>query len=489
MSEDKKVDEIIDLLEQNDKKESKKTKSAENTEVDFFKETEKKQTEDDFSFGSAKSEPKAIKPAPVSKPVAKAPVSNKATEDDEDFTFNAPRKEVKHSADAPLYEDFSFKENAKGKENEEKAPKEEKAVKKSSKPKAKPAEPLDNFTFGKEDKYKEEDDDFSFGKHEEDLEEDLEEEVKETIKEKVKAEEPRLQPAKAEQPAEEDKFMFKEENESNQDEFAFFREDKAEDTKAEEPIKPIAPETPADNSVSFCNIPEEAPVPKSAPVKTEMPEKVIESDVLTDKADFTESEPEGLSKKEQKKAEKEHIKQAQNALKEREEAEKRKWSTYYHGFVLADGEKIIKEYNCLKLINPPGNGYIALTNKRILCSTNELAETDINSISGIRSKYKTSVSFGNLIFFILLGALSAACFMATFNVLIPLTSWVEPTVFSWLKIVLWVVGGLSGLVALALLAMVRRKEFHIEILTKAMSSFVSYVGLTGRAKKIGRAHV
>ena len=107
--------------------------------------------------------------------------------------------------------------------------------------------------------------------------------------------------------------------------------------------------------------------------------------------------------------------------KEREEAERRKWTTYHHGFVLADGEKIVKEYNCLKLINPPGSGFITLTNKRLLCSTNELAETEINNITGIISRYKAKFSFAKLILFILLGGLASASIMASMNYLINLT--------------------------------------------------------------------
>jgi hypothetical protein len=372
---------------------------------------------------------------------------------DEEFSFDAPRKADPRAGDAPIYEDFSFS----GEKSEKK---EEKAVKKpKAKPKAKIEEPLDSFSFNEEDKYKANEDDFSFEKPEPAIEEKTE----------------NVEIAKAEKPAEEEKFMFDDESKSEKDEFAFF-------SVEEEPAEPLKPEPQAAtsvNTVSFTDIPE-ASIHSVPLAKQE--EKPVPSDIVSDKADFSEPEPEVLGKKEQKKLEKERVKHAQIAQKEREEAERRKWSTYHHGFVLADGEKVIKEYNCLKLINPSGDGYIILTNKRLLCSTNELAEIDINTVKGIRSKYKTSVSFGKLFFFFLLGAIAAASFMATFNVLIPLTTWVTPEVFLWLKFVLWGAGGLSGLIALFLLAGVRRKEFHIEILTSAVNSFVSYVGLTGKAK-------
>ncbi|MGI6701978.1 MAG: hypothetical protein ACOX3U_05925 [Christensenellales bacterium] len=205
----------------------------------------------------------------------------------------------------------------------------------------------------------------------------------------------------------------------------------------------------------------------------------IEEKILKETPKVPE-EPE-LSAKELKKQEKERRKIELRERKEREEAERRKWTTYHHGFVLADGEKIVKEYNCLKLINPPGSGFITLTNKRLLCSTNELAETEINNITGIISRYKAKFSFAKLILFILLGGLASASIMASMNYLINLDS-LWPTHPGWFKYVLYSVAGIAGLFALMFIFTVRRKEFRISIFTKSDTPIISYSGTTGRVK-------
>jgi len=187
-----------------------------------------------------------------------------------------------------------------------------------------------------------------------------------------------------------------------------------------------------------------------------------------------------LSKKEQKRLEKERQKSDKIEKKEREIADKRKWSTYHHGFVLADGEKIVKEYNCLKLVNPQGDGVITVTNKRLLCSTNELTETEIDNITGIKSKYKSKFSFMKLFLFLLLGGIGVACFLAGKGT-IDLTS-VWTGMPAWFKYILYSVGGIAAFFAFIFVFTIFGREFNITFFTKDSTQFISYTGLSGKIK-------
>ena len=194
-------------------------------------------------------------------------------------------------------------------------------------------------------------------------------------------------------------------------------------------------------------------------------------------------EPE-LSKKELKAKEKERIIKEKRDKTENEEADKLKWNTYHNGFVFADGEKIIKEYNCLKLVNPSGNGVITITNKRLLCSANELAETELDNITGIVSKYKSRFSFGKLLLFLIIGVITAAFFVAAvkWNYLIDVRH-ILSVKWRWLKYAYYVLGSGVGIYALVLLFSLQGKEFNINIFIKASTPLVSYRGVTGQSAK------
>lgn len=188
-----------------------------------------------------------------------------------------------------------------------------------------------------------------------------------------------------------------------------------------------------------------------------------------------------ISKKEQKKLNKQKLKDQKAEQKNNDKKDKAKWNKYYNGFVLAEGEKIIKEYNCLKLINPKGNGIITITNKRLLCSTNELAETEINNITGIKSKYKSKYSWFKISMFLLLGGITAACILAGIGIINITSFWT--TMPKWFRFIFYAVAGITGLIALMMITTVHKKEFNISFLTKHNSPFVVYSGTVGKIKE------
>lgn len=135
----------------------------------------------------------------------------------------------------------------------------------------------------------------------------------------------------------------------------------------------------------------------------------------------------------------------------------------------------------MQLINPTGNGIITVTNKRLLCTTNELSETELDNITGIVSKYKSKFSAVKIILFFLLSGLAAACFMAATSNVIDLAS-MWATMPSWFKWVLYSGGGISAISAFFIIITVNKKEFHIQIYTKASQALMSYKGTIGKAK-------
>lgn len=160
--------------------------------------------------------------------------------------------------------------------------------------------------------------------------------------------------------------------------------------------------------------------------------------------------------------------------------------TYAEDIKLADKEFVIKEYNCIRVLNPYKQGKVILTNKRLLCTGNENAETEIENISSIKSKYYAGFDYVKSMWCFLFVILTVM-----FSIFIKkgLASNSVVKIFkSQIHFfpAIWYVGAIiCGIVAIMLMFYVYRKEFILQINTKPFSNLVYYKGYQGSNKENG----
>lgn len=209
----------------------------------------------------------------------------------------------------------------------------------------------------------------------------------------------------------------------------------------------------------------------------------INDEDLTEKREKTSQDMIRKNSKDQKisnKPTKEQQKIQKKEIKLEQEIEKRKWTTYHNNFVLAEDEKVIKDYQCMKVMNSKGPGVITVTNKRLLCSAGEMAETELENINALTYKYKSGFNMFRAFMFLLLGSAAVFCFFMAQDILLNLSE-LWSTKPGWFNIVLYSVGGVLGFIALIMLFTIRRKEFKIIIYIKA-STPLSYSGFKGKIR-------
>ena len=141
------------------------------------------------------------------------------------------------------------------------------------------------------------------------------------------------------------------------------------------------------------------------------------------------------------------------------------------GFVIAQGEKVIRTYHCLA--SDKGDGTLCLTNRRLLVNANERSEVSIEQISGIKFSKYAKFYVPRLLFALLFLAIAVLCILITavdFGFTIPnITGEGEKM---WAVILCYVGAGISAIISLPFFLNMVKKTFYFYIYARQDQPFV-----------------
>ena len=141
------------------------------------------------------------------------------------------------------------------------------------------------------------------------------------------------------------------------------------------------------------------------------------------------------------------------------------------GFILAQGEQVIRSYHCLASAKGPGT--VCLTNRRLLVNADERSEVSIEQLTGIKFSRYTKFFFGKFFFALLFTAIAAL------SVLLPIIEWkfnipnITGETKLWAEILCYVGAGISFFIALPLWFKIVRKTFYFYIFAHQDAPFIA----------------